>query len=127
MNAVELDNSAKLKGEVKTFPAPADGVQNFKVKLPLKLLIFSLSVITLSWFFEGHRRFQAALTPDAIAILLLGTILTLALIVLQAFFIYAEEKSKGNRTRKIKLFDTWYAKLSERSQSRNSTSRGRQD
>jgi hypothetical protein len=35
-----------------------------------------------------------------------------ALIGVQAFFIYAEEKSKDSRTRKIPLFDPIYDRLS---------------
>ena len=99
----------------------------FKVKLPLKLFVFACSVVSLSWFFEGHRRFQQALTMDAIAYLAVGVFLTLALVVVQAFFIYAEEKAKGNRTRTIKPFDKMYETLTKRQAKINVNEIGRQD
>jgi len=64
---------------------------------------------------------------DAIAYLAVGVFLTLALVVVQAFFIYAEEKAKGNRTRTIKLFDKMYETLTKRQAKINVNEIGRQD
>jgi len=83
----------------------------FKIKLALKLVAFIFSVITLSWFFEGTRQIQNGLSLSAVAYVLAGSVLTVALIGVQAFFIYAEEKSKNDGTRKIPLFDKIYYKL----------------
>jgi len=80
----------------------------FKIKLALKLVAFIFSVITLSWFFEGAREIQNGLTLPAVAYLVAGGVFTVVLIGVQAFFIYAEEKSKDSRTRKIPLFDRVY-------------------
>lgn len=89
----------------------SSGKPTFKVKLALKLVAFVFSVITLSWFFEGTRQIQNGLSLSAVAYVIAGSVLTVALIGVQAFFIYAEEKSKNDGTRKIPLFDKIYYKL----------------
>ncbi len=105
---------------------PQGARAKFKVKFALKLFAFALSVVTLSWFFEGARQIQVALTLSAVLHLLAGSIFTVALIGVQAFFIYAEEKSKDNRTRKIPLFDKLYYKLAGNNSDRegDKTNRG---
>lgn len=85
--------------------------RRLKIKFVYKFFAFVFSVVALSWFFEGTRQMQAGLSVSAIVYVLAGSLLTVALIGLQAFFIYAEEKSKDNRTRKIRLFDAVYERL----------------
>ena len=85
--------------------------RRLKIKFVYKFFAFVFSVVALSWFFEGTRQMQAGLSVSAIVYVLAGSLLTVALIGVQAFFIYAEEKSKDNRTRKIRLFDAVYERL----------------
>jgi hypothetical protein len=85
--------------------------KRLKIKFVYKFFAFVFSVVALSWFFEGTRQIQAGLSVSAIVYVLAGSLLTVALIGVQAFFIYAEEKSKDNRTRKIRLFDSIYERL----------------
>jgi hypothetical protein len=85
--------------------------RRLKIKFVYKFFAFVFSVVALSWFFEGTRQMQAGLSVSAIVYVLAGSLFTVALIGVQAFFIYAEEKSKDNRTRKIPLFDAIYERL----------------
>lgn len=82
-----------------------------KVRFWIRALAFVGTVITLSWFFEGTRQIQGGLNVSSVSYLVFGTILTIALIVLQAFWIYVEEKSKGTLMRRVKLFDKLDAAL----------------
>ena len=89
--------------------------RRLKIKFVYKFFAFVFSVVALSWFFEGTRQMQAGLSVSAIVYVLAGSLFTVALIGVQAFFIYAEEKSKDNRTRKIRLFDAVYERLTRSS------------
>mgnify|MGYP000449815635 CR=1 FL=1 len=93
----------------------SSGNKRLKIKFVYKFLAFVFSVVALSWFFEGTRQLQAGLSVSAIVYVLAGSLFTVALIGVQAFFIYAEEKSKDNRTRKIRLFDAVYERLTRAS------------
>ncbi len=77
----------------------------FKVKFATKALAFSASVISLSWFFEGWRKIHEGLNSNSIGILSAGILCTLALLTLQAFWIYADEKQKGSLVKRVPLFD----------------------
>ncbi|HNB21565.1 MAG TPA: hypothetical protein PKZ32_04065 [Candidatus Melainabacteria bacterium] len=94
--------------ETKALVKPA------KVRLPIRLFAFSLTVITLSWFFEGWREVQKEPGLIPCAYLFFGTTLTMLLLGVQAYWIYIEEKSTGKLVRKVKLFDKIEAKLLER-------------
>src|ERR1700733_11118268 len=94
-----------LKGQDQGNASP------IKINMALKVVVFSFSVVTLSWFFEGMRQCKDAATPQGLSYLIGGTLLTLLLVGLQAFFIYCEERSKGLRTRQVALFDKWYLLL----------------
>ncbi|MBI5172642.1 MAG: hypothetical protein SFV17_21780 [Candidatus Obscuribacter sp.] len=91
----------------------------FKVKLSLKLAVFVMATITLSWFFEGWRQVSEAPTLAGLAYLFGGTTLTIVLVSLYGFFMYAEERSKGGRTRNIPLFDRWYRHLTKQGDKTN--------
>ncbi len=80
----------------------------FKVKLFVKLGVFALATVALSWVFEGFRQVSAEPTIMGVLLLFAGSTLTVVAIGVYGFFMYAEEKSKGNRTRKIPLYDKWY-------------------
>jgi len=82
-----------------------------KIRFVYKAILFCFSTVTLSWFFEGLRQCKESASPQGLAFLIGGTVLTLLLVGLQGFFIYCEERSKGLRTRKIALFDKWYLHL----------------
>lgn len=115
MNAASLDsnlNNLKAMPEKGTSGASSTVNKGLKIKFVYKLFAFAFSVVALSWFFEGTRQIQAGLSLSAIVYILVGSLLTVALIGVQAFFIYAEEKSKDSRTRKIPLFDPIYDRLS---------------
>jgi len=98
-------SQALLNGQVQ------GSASQIKINLALKVVVFCSSVVTLSWFFEGTRQCKDAATPQGLSYLIGGTLLTLLLVALQAFFIYCEERSKGLRTRKVALFDKWYLLL----------------
>lgn len=111
-----------IKGNLSVGPvAGPTGEPTFKVKLPVKLSIFVMATVTLSWFFEGWRQVNSEPTLAAVSILCAGTLCTLVLLGVYAFFIYAEEKSKGCRTRKIAFFDKWYDRYCQRRQSHSSS------
>ncbi len=118
MNAASLNsnlNNLKAMPEKGTSGASSTSSsvnKGLKIKFVYKLFAFAFSVVALSWFFEGTRQIQAGLSLSAIVYILVGSLLTVALIGVQAFFIYAEEKSKDSRTRKIPLFDPIYDRLS---------------
>lgn len=100
----------------KTGPAIENGAQNkqIRVNLFLKATAFCFSVVTLSWFFEGLRQCKEVASPQGLAYLIGGTVCTLLLVVLQGFFIYCEERSKGRQTRSIALFEKWYLSLTSK-------------
>lgn len=115
MNAASLNsnlNNLNATPEKGTSGAMTSINKRLKIKFVYKFFAFVFSVVALSWFFEGTRQIQLGLSLSAIVYLLVGSLLTVALIGVQAFFIYAEEKSKDNRTRKIPLFDVIYDRLS---------------
>ncbi|MBC8000636.1 MAG: hypothetical protein IAF58_21990 [Leptolyngbya sp.] len=102
-------------------------VASTKVKMPLKIAAFTMTVITLSWFFEGWREVQREPGLVPIAYLFFGTTLTLGLLAVQGYWIYLEEKMSGKLIRKIKIYDKIEAKLqaaSVNSKNSNSTEPG---
>lgn len=91
----------------------------FKVKWTIKLAVFALATVALSWVFEGFRQVNTALNasgvPDAsgLALLFGGSTLTILFVGVYGFFMYAEERAKGSRLRNIPLFDRWYKILTK--------------
>lgn len=83
----------------------ADDTKRLKVRFAFKAAAFIASVISLSWFFEGWRKINEEATIIHFGILIGGTLLTLALIGLQAYWIYIEEKTKGTLKKRIGVFD----------------------
>lgn len=102
-NITTGDVSAGVEMEALVKPA--------KVRLPIRLFAFTLTVITLSWFFEGWREIQKEPSLVSGAYLFFGTTFTLLLLAVQGYWIYIEEKSTGKLVRKVKLFDSIEAKL----------------
>ena len=86
-------NNLNAKPENGASGASSSGNKRLKIKFVYKFLAFVFSVVALSWFFEGTRQLQAGLSVSAIVYVLAGSLFTVALIGVQAFFIYAEEKS----------------------------------
>jgi hypothetical protein len=76
-----------------------------KVKFQVKVLALVLSVISLSWFFEGMRQIKQSVSPGHIALLVASVLSTFLLLWVQAFWIYLEEKSKGTLKKKVAHFD----------------------
>ncbi|MBZ0186962.1 MAG: hypothetical protein K8F91_12015 [Candidatus Obscuribacterales bacterium] len=77
-----------------------------KVKFAYKLVAFTLAVIALSWFIEGCRRIAQALTIESVGMLILGMVTTVFFVGLQAYWIYFEEKRKGELKKHIGLFES---------------------
>ena len=93
-----------------------------KIKFVFKAAAFWASVLTLSWFFEGWRKIHEGIGFYSVSILVLGIVCTAALVALQAFWIYIEEKQKGSLLRRIQLFEKLYDGLVQRQLAR--TERG---
>ena len=83
--------------EVKTRP--------LKVKFQVKALALVLSVISLSWFFEGMRQIKQSVSVGHVVLLVAAVLSTVMLLWIQAFWIYLEEKSKGSLKKKVAHFD----------------------
>jgi len=107
-NVTAGDASAAVETKVLVKPA--------KVRLPVRLFAFTLTVITLSWFFEGWREIQKEPGLISCAYLFFGITLTGLLLTVQGYWIYIEEKSTGKLVRKVKLFDKIEAKLSAKTE-----------
>ncbi|HEY9755687.1 MAG TPA: hypothetical protein V6C97_11035 [Oculatellaceae cyanobacterium] len=93
-----------------------------KIKFAYKAAAFWASVMTLSWFFEGWRKIHESIGVYSVSILTLGIVCTAALVTLQAFWIYIEEKQKGSLLRRVGLFEKLYEGLVQRQLAR--TERG---
>ena len=106
-------------GEEPAFRNDTEGGAVLKVKFALKATAFCASVMTLSWFFEGWRKIHEGLGFWSVSILLAGIFCTIALIIVQAFWIYVEEKQKGSLLRRIALFDKLYDGLVQRKLAQN--------
>ncbi len=102
-------DSDKMTAQVLSSPT-----KSFKVKLPIRIAVIILSVLALSWFFEGWRQINKGITLSHVAFFISGILVTAVLLWLQGFWIYLEEKYKGTLRRKIELFDKleqrWYKK-----------------
>lgn len=80
-----------------------------KIRFRVKALAFIMTVITLSWFFEGWRQVQQSPTILHLCVLLAGSLTTVMLVTLQAYWIYIEEKLNGRLRRRIGFFEKVYA------------------
>ncbi len=83
-----------------------------KVHWTFRLTAFVASVITLSWFFAGWRQIQETGQFSDWLLLLSGTVFTLLLLGVQAYWIYFEEKDKGTLKKRIELFEKMHLRLS---------------
>jgi hypothetical protein len=70
---------------------------------------FAASVFTLSLFFAGWREVMQTGQPGAFALLAAGTLSTVLLLVVQAYWAYFDEKSKGKLVRPSKSFEKLHA------------------
>ena len=85
----------------------------FKVKWTIKLAVFAMATVALSWVFEGFRQVNAGPNATGLALLFGGSTLTILFVGVYGFFMYAEERAKGSRLRNIPLFDRWYKTLTK--------------
>lgn len=76
-----------------------------KVKFQVKIAALVLSILSLSWFFEGIRNLKQSLDFTHIIFLVFPVISTLFLLWVQAYWIYIEEKSKGRLKKTVVHFD----------------------
>lgn len=114
-NKKKMNLSAVLKGRnAHTDKVGAGAAPKFKVRFSIKLSVFVLATLALSWFFEGFRQVNEAPTAWGLALLFGGTTLTIILVGVYGFFIYAEERAKGSPIRNIPLFDRWYRHFTEK-------------
>lgn len=79
----------------------------------IKWSVFIASVITLSWFFAGWRQINESGQIGDWAVLVGGTVCTLLLLGVQAYWIYFEEKEKGKLIKRVELFEKIHARLAE--------------
>ncbi len=93
LNNHNLDVAGPVNGSQPALQQAS--ARTIKVRLALKAAVFCFSVVTLSWFFEGMRECKEMASAQGLGYLIGGTVLTLLLICLQGFFIYCEERSKG--------------------------------
>ncbi|HEY9790311.1 MAG TPA: hypothetical protein V6D22_07930 [Candidatus Obscuribacterales bacterium] len=70
---------------------------------------FALATYTLSLFFAGWREINTTGHWTGFLLLAAGVILTSTLLMLQAYWIYFEEKNKGTLKTGHKLFDSVHA------------------
>lgn len=105
-NSLTCNNSSTASG---TTHACGDVLpsktREVKVKFSHKLMVFTGAVIALSWFFEGCRQIQEAISFQSVSILLLGTLLTILFLGIHSYWIYLEEKLKGTLKKRIELFE----------------------
>jgi hypothetical protein len=82
-----------------------------KVKFQAKAFALVLSIVSLSWVFEAFRQIKSGANAAHIVLLIVALMATAALLWIQAFWIYLEEKSKGTLKRNIPAFEsmeTWF-------------------
>jgi hypothetical protein len=75
---------------------------------------FAASVFALSLFFAGHRQVNETGGIADWALLAGGVVLTAALLMLQGYWIYFEEKAKGSLKKRIALFENIHSQLEAR-------------
>lgn len=76
-----------------------------KVHWTFRLIAFVASVITLSWFFAGWRQIHETNQFSDWLLIASGTVFTLLLLGVQAYWIYFEEKDRGTLKKRIELFE----------------------
>ncbi len=94
---------------VTTVTVATVGKSPAKVKFVYKLINFSCAVVALSWFFEGWRKINESPTLPHFGILLAGSLLTLVFLGVHGYWVYVEEKLKGNLKKRVDLFERIYA------------------
>lgn len=82
--------------------------------------MFAASVISLSWFFAGWRQVNETGGIGDWGVLAGGTASTLLLLSVQGYWIYFDEKRKGNLTKKVEIFDKIDKYLSDRKSEKSS-------
>ena|ERR1700722_8983227 len=86
----------------------------WRIKKSIKFTVIILSILALSLFFEGWRQIKTGITAGHLAILISGILSTIVLLWVQAFWIYVEEKAKGNLKKKVVHFDRLEKYLQEK-------------
>lgn len=76
-----------------------------KVKFQAKATALVLSILSLSWFFEGVRHLKQSPDLGHMLFLVVPVLSTLLLLWVQAYWIYIEEKSKGTLKKTVVHFD----------------------
>ena len=79
--------------------------RTLKVKFQAKAVALVLSILSLSWFFEGVRHWKQSPDLGHAAFLVVPVLTTLLLLWVQAFWIYIEEKSRGTLRKTVVHFD----------------------
>lgn len=84
----------------------------------IKISAFIASVVTLSWFFAGWRQVNESGMIGDWALLLGGTLSTVALVLLQSYWIYFEEKEKGSLKKRVEIFERIHDTIEQKVSSR---------
>ena len=83
----------------------ATGDKIVKLRWEYKLTIFTVSVFALSLFFAGWREINTIGSVQSWLLFLAGILLTVVFVGFQAYWIYFEEKAKGNLKKKVEIFE----------------------
>lgn len=85
-----------------------------RVKGVVRWSAFAAATYTLSLFFAGWREINTTGQLSGFVLLALGVVFTGLLIMLQAYWIYFEERNKGSLRRQSKMFEWLHAFIEAR-------------
>ena len=74
---------------------------------PIRVLVFFLSVFALSKFFEAGRMIAQEQTFSHVGIALFSGLIFITSLLIMGYWVYAEEKEKGNLRVKFGLYE-WF-------------------
>jgi len=94
------------------------------IKTTVKVAVFVASMFSLSLFFAGWRLVHEAQTLSNWLVLAGGVVLTAFLLGWQGYWIYFDEKAKGNLRKRINLYEKIHDALAARSHGGNCCGEG---
>ena len=81
---------------------------------PFRFIIFFMSVIALSRFFEAGRLISSEMSFAHLGISVISALVFLLTLFLMGYWVYSDEKEKNNLKIKFGLYEWLYNKLSMR-------------
>ena len=79
---------------------------------PLRILVFLISVVALSRFFEAGRSISSEPTFSHVGLSVLSLLVFISTLFCMGYWVYIEEKEKNNLRVKFGLYEWFYGKLS---------------